>query len=363
MSLSVIGIGTAVPPHSIAQPKAAELAKAFCCRTEEQARLLPVLYERTRVDRRGSVLLDGTNGSGLRQSFFPPLVGETDLGPTTEQRMQRYAREAPGLALSAAQRAIAESHLTAAHLDHLITVSCTGFVAPGADIALIKGLGLPSTISRTHIGFMGCHGAFNGLRIASALVDAQPQARVLLCAVELCSLHFRYGWDPGQVVANALFADGAAAIIAVAASQSTAKEWQVAASGSNLFPDSEEAMAWTVGDHGFEMKLSARVPALLGSHLRPWLERWLGQNGLALQEIRSWAIHPGGPRILNTVAACLQLSDEETAASREILAEYGNMSSPTILFILERLRRQGAPRPCVALGFGPGLAAEAILFA
>ena len=362
MSLTILGLGTATPPHSIPQDEAAELAKAFCCQTHEQARLLPMLYKRTHIDRRGSVLLEEIKGSGLQQSFFSPAVGDADQGPSTGQRMQRYAQEAAPLALAAARRALTESQLTAAQISQLITVSCTGFVTPGVDIRLIKELGLAKTISRTHIGFMGCHGALNGLRVASAMLDADPHARVLLCAVELCSLHFCYGWDSEKVVANALFADGAAALIAAPAVRETIEAWQVAANGSCLFPDSEDAMTWRIGDHGFEMTLSASIPALLAAHLRPWLDHWLGQNNLTLHQIRSWAIHPGGPRILRTVAACLGLSDQTMGASREVLAECGNMSSPTLLFILDRLRVARAQRPCVALGFGPGLVAEAALF-
>ena len=121
-------------------------------------------------------------------------------------------------------------------------------------------------------------------------------------------------------------------------------------------------MTWRIGNHGFDMTLSARIPALLAAHLRPWLERWLGQCHLTLDQIRSWAVHPGGPRILSRVAACLDLSEQAMAVSRDVLAECGNMSSPTLVFILERLRAAGAPRPCVALSFGPGLVAEAALF-
>lgn len=121
-------------------------------------------------------------------------------------------------------------------------------------------------------------------------------------------------------------------------------------------------MTWTIGDHGFQMTLSKRVPNLIATQLRPWLESWLRQNGLTLAEIGSWAVHPGGPRILDAVDEALDLGPNALAVSREVLAEHGNMSSPTILFILDRLRSSGAPRPCVALGFGPGLMAEAMLF-
>jgi predicted naringenin-chalcone synthase len=226
----------------------------------------------------------------------------------------------------------------------------------------MRGLGLPATVERTHVGYMGCHGALNGLRVARGYADADPGARVLLCAVELCSLHYYYGWSPGLMIANALFADGAAAVVGAPAAAAPADAWCAAATGSCLVPDSAKAMTWTVGDHGFEMSLARQVPALIAQHVRPWLEAWLAREGVALEEVGSWAVHPGGPRILDAVEEGLGLPRAATAVSRAVLAEHGNMSSPTVLFVLGRLWAAGAPRPCVALGFGPGLVAEAALF-
>jgi predicted naringenin-chalcone synthase len=176
----------------------------------------------------------------------------------------------------------------------------------------------------------------------------------------VCSLHFHSGWDPKKLVANALFADGAAAL--VGGGGGDGRGWRAAASGSCLFPDSARAMTWHVGDRGFTMTLSTKVPDLIARNLRPWLEGWLRDQGLGVADVPSWAVHPGGPRVLTAVEEALGLRPEVTAASREVFAECGNMSSPTVLFILDRLRRRQAPRPCVALGFGPGLVAEAALF-
>jgi predicted naringenin-chalcone synthase len=215
---------------------------------------------------------------------------------------------------------------------------------------------------------MGCHGALNGLRVARAFTIAEPGARVLLCATELCSLHYHYGWDPQKTIANAIFGDGAAAVAGAGSaseSRGTASRpdaWRLTASGSCVFPDSADAMTWTVRDHGFEMTLSKKVPGLIATHLRPWLAEWLERHGVVLGEVASWAVHPGGPRIVDAVEEALALPRELTAVSRAVFAEHGNMSSPTVLFILEALCRRGAPRPCVALGFGPGLTAEAALF-
>lgn len=374
MSLTVLGLGTALPPNCLSQVDAAQAAKVLCCYTEEHADLLPVLYRQTGIQTRHmvfqeSVMREVVQGTaresrkrGATDSVFIPTDDDDHHGPSTHQRMQRYAKEAPPLAERATRLALERSGLTARDITHLVTVSCTGFTAPGFDIGLYKSLGLAPTVQRTHVGFMGCHGALNGLRVARGFTGADPDARVLLCAVELCSLHFHYGWDPKKVVANALFADGAAAIVGIPVATATNGAWQATASGSYLFPDSEFAMTWNIGDHGFEMTLSTRVPGLIGKHLRPWLESWLQDNGLGVADIRSWAVHPGGPRILSDVENALGLERDSTHVSREVLSEHGNMSSPTVLFILDRLIRRDAPRPCVALGFGPGLVAEAALF-
>jgi predicted naringenin-chalcone synthase len=367
MNLAILGLGTALPATSVTQAESIKIAQMICCRSEEQAELLPALYRQSGITTRHltfdrevvSDVLEGTNRSG---SPFLPCDKDSNPGPTTAKRMQHYVRQAVPMAVRAARPALDESGLSPRELTHLVTVSCTGFSAPGVDIQLIKHLGLAPTIQRTHVGFMGCHGAINGLRVARAFTTADSAARVLLCAVELCGVHYHYPWDPKRMVANALFADGAAALIGVSCDRVSAQAWQAVATGSSVFADTEYAMTWNIGDHGFEMTLSSRVPDLIARHLRPWLESWLGQNRLRLSDIASWAIHPGGPRIVTAVAEALGLADGATAVSRQVLADYGNMSSPTILFILDRLRRRQAPRPCVALGFGPGLAGEAALF-
>jgi predicted naringenin-chalcone synthase len=302
--------------------------------------------------------LTGTN-SGHDQSFF----GSTS--PGTGARMRRYSLEAPPLALRAVQAALEQAQIPPERITHLITVSCTGFHAPGVDLAVMAALPLRPSVARTHVGFMGCHAALNGLRVAAGFTGADPQACVLLCAVELCSLHLQYGWETERIVANALFADGAAALVASGEGAAVVepapglRRW--IASGSLLVPDSTEAMSWAIEDHGFVMGLSPQVPDLIAAHLRPWLEGWLAEHQLTLAAIGCWAVHPGGPRILSAVTETLGLDPAQMEPSRSVLRECGNMSSPTLLFILERLRRRGAPGPCLAMAFGPGLCVEVAL--
>jgi predicted naringenin-chalcone synthase len=275
--------------------------------------------------------------------------------------MAAFARHAPPLALAAVRAALADAAMAASRITHLITVSCTGFQAPGVDLELISQLGLDAGVQRTHVGFMGCHGALNGLRVAQAFVEADAEAVVLLCCVELCSLHLYYGWDPEKVVANALFADGAAALLATARPAHPEPGLHLLATGSTVIPDTADLMHWQIGDQGFEMGLSPRVPEAVAGQLRPWLERWLQPRGHRLADIASWAMHPGGPRILQVCGAALGLDPHQLAVSQAVLQEHGNMSSATVLFILDRLRRTAAPGPCLALAFGPGLCAEVAL--
>jgi predicted naringenin-chalcone synthase len=367
MTLLIRQIGTAVPDTVIDRASALAIARALACGTQEQETWLPSMYTGTLIDTRrmalpADLLRDVIEGTKLSGSVFLPSEDPDDRGPTTAERMAHYVELAPPLALGACREAIAGSGVEAHEFTHLVTVSCTGFFAPGIDYVLVSGLGLPATIQRTHVGYMGCHGALNGLRVAQAFAS-DPRARVLLCAVELCSLHYHYSYNPSKMIANAIFGDGAAAVVGTGGGLPAdgPAPWRVLATGSCYLPNSERAMTWNIGDNGFEMTLTKNVPSLILRHLRPWLEAWLAEVGVGLGGVRSWAIHPGGPRILTAVEEAIGLTPSDTTASREVFADMGNMSSPTVLFILRKLIERDAPRPCLMLGFGPGLVAEAVL--
>ncbi len=350
---TITKIGVAVPDKSLDQETFTKWAAALAAWPGRQERLIPILFRRSGIEKRHSVLLEG---DPLRQEFFQPAHEKNDRGPTLGERMERYEREAAPLALRAAKQALGDDRA----LTHLVTVSCSGFQAPGVDVALIRHLELPATTQRTHIGFMGCHGALNGLRVAQAIVRAERKARVLVCAVELCSLHYDYRAEVEPMVANSLFSDGAAAAL-VEASDDANDAWRIEATGACVWPSTEDLMQWRIRDHGFEMGLSASIPRRIEEHLAPWLDGWLAEHSVKRHAIKSWAVHPGGPRILSAVEKALALSEDDMRWSREVLANYGNMSSPTVLFILKALQEANAKRPCIALGFGPGLAVEATL--
>ena len=362
--VSILGIGTAVPPYTLEQSEAARFASLLSSHDQDQTRLVGVLYRRSGVRQRHLAFLDEQPRGGEAvpdlQALWTLPDSDCRLGPTTAERMAYYAARSAPLAEQAARCALRSAGVSTDEITHLVTVSCTGFVAPGVDVALITRLGLDRQVERVHVGFMGCQGALNALRVARSLVRSTPSARVLLCAVELCALHFQYSAEPEAIVANSLFSDGAAA--AVVGTAVDAERWRLTANGAGLVPDSLDAMTWTVGNNGFTMTLSPRVPTLVEEQLRPWMEPWLAEQGLGIPDVGSWAIHPGGIRIVSSAEKSLGLDAAAGAVAREVLAEHGNMSSPTVLFVLKRLMETGARRPCVALAFGPGLSIETALF-
>ena len=370
---TIISIATGIPDGVIDQDVAAGVVQRLGI-TKRWNKVLPKLYQKSGVRRRSSVLLGPDHlEPDLRQSFYTPPTETAPYGPTTAQRMEVYAQHAGPLICKTSRLAIDRAGITPSRITHLVTVSCTGFVAPGLDHALIQAHKLRETVQRVHVGFMGCHAMVNGLRVAQAICQSDPSAVVLVGSVELCSIHQQYSEDPEQIVANSLFSDGSASAIVVPYRQALAMpqvdpSWRMVSSLSLKVPDSADLMTWKIGDHGFQMTLSSQVPMRIEGELRAPLETWLGTLGVSTKEIKQWVVHPGGPRILDAVEEAIGLGSESLSASRETLANYGNMSSPTIVFIMEEILRrsesEGLPREkglWLVLGFGPGLHAEAIL--
>lgn len=367
----ILGLGVARPAGRLDALTAAAHAAARCGPDEAVRDRVHRHARRAGIRRRASVIADELD------AFYPRPAADDDAemiaGPGTAARMERYARHAPPLAVQAARRAIRGSGIDVDRITHVVLVSCTGFASPGVDHALIEHLRLAASVQRTTVGFMGCHGALNGLRTAAHAVRAEPGAIALLVAVELCSLHFAYGPHPQRIVANTLFADGAAAmVVGPAAARSSTRSDRasgaramrtpaVLAHGSAVIPRSADLMSWRVGDDGFLMTLEPRVPAAIEEHLGPWMDQWLATRGLRRSDIARFIVHPGGPRILDAAERSLGLPRGGLEASRTVLADCGNMSSPTVLFALRRTLRHHAGGPIVLVGLGPGLSIEATL--
>lgn len=367
MSLQILGTGTAVPAHKLPSATAIELAQKVCCTDDRQRRLVKALYRLSNVTERRTAIPHTEAYRWLPDGDqYDAASNQTQQSPTTEQRAAWYREHATPLAIDAARVALDQAQVPIEQITHLVTVSCTGFDAPGVDLGIIKSLKLRPTTERIHVGFMGCHGALNGIRVANALAH-QPGATVLMVAVELCSLHYCFHWDSERMLGNALFADGAGAIVGTSSTLATlptsrsADHWQVLATGSLVLPETTDLMSWQIGNHGFEMSISSQLPSVIEQQLGDWLRGWLAEQGVPAESINSWAVHPGGPKIIEAVESAMQLDATQTNNSREVLANHGNMSSATLLFILDRLRKQNATGPCVMIGFGPGIVTEVVL--
>jgi len=244
--------------------------------------------------------------------------------------------ESPDLFARAAEEALAgAAGITAADVTHVVTVSCTGFFAPGPDYLLVRRLGLPATTRRLHIGFMGCYGAFPALRSARDTCLADPDAVVLVVCAELCTLHLRSSDDPDAIIASSVFADGAAAAVVTARPAPTGETvLDLDVLETVLTPVGEDDMAWSIGDQGFDMVLSSYVPHIVEENIDDALVPLLAAEGVGVGDVTRWAVHPGGRSILDRVQQRLGLSDPQMAPSREVLRTRGNMSSATVLFIL-----------------------------
>jgi alkylresorcinol/alkylpyrone synthase len=338
-------------------------------------RIVSTSFNVSGIDTRHTVIDELSLDSDVADPVFFDRRSGALLAPGTKARNEVYTREAARLFVDVARHALdADPDLEAADVTHVITVSCTGFHAPGPEYEIVRALGLSDSVQRYHLGFMGCYASMPALRAASQFCLADENAVVLVVSVELCTLHLRSSEDPDTIVASSLFADGAAAGIV------TARDLPSAVTGLRLdrfhtaiAPEGEKAMAWTIGDTGFEMILATTVPQIIGETiigaLRPL---YAPEDDLVAafdddavgREVEHWAIHPGGRSILDRVQEKLHLSDAQLHPAREVLRENGNMSSATVLFVLKRiLDEEGAQAGdrVSAMAFGPGLTAESAL--
>ena len=361
MGTAILSIGTAVPATRIPQPAVRDLFADQEGIDRRAVRLIHAAFDYSAIDHRHTVITDLVGGG---EGLF--VDGSARLrAPTTGERNAVYRREAPPLFAAAAQDALARAGLVPADVTHVITASCTGCFAPGPDFRLVRDLGMPLTVERYHLGFLGCAAAFPALRAAARICAAQPGAIVLVACAELCTLHIRSSSDPEQIVASAVFADGAAAaVVSSAAPRVDGPVFDVGDFWTTITSDGESDMDWTIGDRGFEMVLTAEVPRIVGREVRSAVQAALGDAPLA-SAVDAWAVHPGGRSVLDRVEAGLELSLDALARSRAVLREFGNMSSATVLFILQRILEDdalGDAARVVGLAFGPGLTVETATF-
>lgn len=351
MSTSILGIGKAVPEYTYQQKDLGESTIKHLGLEDKTATLLRKVYENSQIATRHSVihnLLEKENIFSTRA-----LKNEKIL---MSERNQFYKNTAPKLALEAAKEAINAWKGEISQITHLITVTCTGLIAPGLEILLSKELGMCPYASLFGVNLSGCHGSFKALHLADRICKENPNHRVLIVSVELCSLHFKPNTDLQTLVIQSLFSDGSAAVVlggSIKANENPLYELQKGCMA--LIDKTLEAITWDASDEGFDMTLSLRVPSILRKNLHTFIERLSLPN----KEEVEWAIHPGGKEIIEAVEQSLQVKKEQTQSSWNTLKSFGNMSSATILFVLADIATRHIDRKHVAcLGFGPGITAE-----
>ncbi|WP_405156532.1 type III polyketide synthase [Paenibacillus sp. FSL K6-0108] len=359
LTASIMGIGTALPVHRIEQKDvSARLAQALEHEPDSR-RWAKRIFNQCGVETRYTCepnLLEP-----VESCRYLPFTQMENV-PTTAERMAKYKKAAVPLGIQAAHQALEDAVVSNSEITHLITVSCTGQFLPGLDVRLIQQLELAPRINRIPLVFQGCAAGLKAVQLANSIVTSDKDAKVLIVCVELCTLHFQPSAKRDDLFAASFFGDGASACVVGLSGTGRKELFRLGNGQSALLPDCSEEMIWEVGNTGFDLYLSPQIPKLLGLHLGPELERSL--NGSNLPEI--WAIHPGGRGIVDAVQKLYKLSDETVAYSRNILRDYGNLSSVTILFVLQAIRHDYCKREeassGIALAFGPGLTAELLPF-
>jgi predicted naringenin-chalcone synthase len=357
----ITAIATATPEHRIPQSAIAN----FMLRTMKfhngEARKLKTIFNASGIDYRHSVLSD--YGKTENFIFYPE---EDDAAyPSTRDRLQIFRQHALPLSTNAVKKLLSSRYdISTSDITHLVVVCCTGMYAPGLDIELVKTIGLKTNVHRTAINFMGCYAAFNALKIADAFCSADAEAKVLVVCTELCSLHFQREATDDNLLANALFADGAAAVLVEGKTQSSL-QLEFKAFHNDLAEDGKDDMAWSIGDLGFEMKLSAYVPDIIKAGIATLTRDLLQKLSGKFSDIKHFAIHPGGKKILEVIERELGIDKESNKAAYHVLKNYGNMSSATVLFVLNelitRLKSDNEGEHILSFAFGPGLTMESMM--
>lgn len=354
----ITAIATAVPKYCQQQMEIFDAVKAVHSNTPEEERILRFMYKTSGINTRYSVVPDFSSTKNNAQIFYTENEEIKTRG--LEARLKIYEENALQLSKDVIYKCI-DGKINPQEVTHLITVSCTGMQAPGLDLSIIKELGLSNNIYRTSVNFMGCYAAIHGLKQAYYIAAKEPDAKVLVVCVELCTLHFQKEKTPDNITSTVIFSDGAAAVL-VEGDGSPKQGWRINDFYSDIDFDGIEDMAWKISSEGFLMTLTSNIPDILEHKCGKVIDDALRHYNIHKEAISTWCIHPGGRRILEAIEKGSGISKQQMAASYEVLSEYGNMSSPTILFVLERIINQAkhnkSATSTIGMAFGPGLTLE-----
>ncbi len=356
----IVSISTAVPQYRHEQGNILEFMQQVYAINEQEKRKLRFLYRKSGIDIRYSVI--GDYSRPLHEWKFYPHSENLEPFPSLEQRMDWYNKYAAPLSVDAIRKCL-DHKIKAEEITHLITVSCTGMSAPGLDLQVMELMDLPKNMFRTSLNFMGCYAAIHALKLADAICKSEKQARVLVVCTELCTLHFQREGTMDNIASSLLFADGAAAVI-ITPDDYRLKGLHLKDFCAEVVTKGKKDMAWELSSSGFLMTLSGYVPDLIGEDIEPLTLRALQKNLLGIKDISHWCVHPGGKKILEVIHKSLLFNNGQLDHCYQVLRHFGNMSSPTILFVLKEIMQEldySRQNNVFGLAFGPGLTMETFL--
>ena len=351
----IISIGIAVPAYCHQQLDILKFMQTVYAMNETDKRKMRFLYQQSGIKQRYSVLSDYSK-SMHEWKFYPPTENLEPF-PSLEQRMTIYNKQAPLLSVDAIRNCLHHS-FDPKKITHLITVSCTGMSAPGLDLQVMELMDFEKDIFRTSVNFMGCYAAIHALRIADAICKADKKAQVLIVCTELCTLHFQREATMDNIASSLLFGDGSAAVL-LTSDENKYEGLYIDNFYSEIIPKGKRDMAWELSSTGFLMTLSGYVPELIEEDFATIAKHAMSKENISEKDITHWCIHPGGKRILEAIHKSLKFTNGQLKASYEVLNDFGNLSSATILFVLKNIL-QGKKRVKKLFGaaFGPGLTVE-----
>jgi predicted naringenin-chalcone synthase len=360
MPVYIHDIVSSVPVTSYEQDFIREKMKDYLGKDRRTQAIIHRIYSQSGIRKRHTVV-DDFESEPSGPLFFN---GRSELQqPGTAQRNELYKEHAIPLFRETAEKLLHRNkHITKDDITHVITVSCTGFFAPGPEYEIVRHLGLKPSTQRYHLGFMGCFAAFPAMKMASAFCKDDPDAVVLIVCTELCSLHLQSKTEVDNLISASVFADGSAGLL-MSSKKPENHGFEIIDFASSLTNEGERDMAWIIGDTGFDMTLSTYVPDIINKNLKAVIQPLLDEYGINADDIDYWALHPGGRAIIDKIEQSLELNQEQISASRTVLAEFGNMSSATVLFVLQNLLEKplSSGSKLIPMAFGPGLTIETAL--
>jgi predicted naringenin-chalcone synthase len=354
----IISIGTALPAYRHEQMSIMNFMQRAYAMNDIEKRKLRFLYHHSGIQYRYSVIPDYSRT--LPEWKFYPHSENLEPFPSLEVRMAHYQKHAAALSVDATRECL-DGKVREHEITHLITVSCTGMSAPGLDLQVMELLDLPKTIFRTSVNFMGCYAAIHGLKMANSICTSDPKAKVLLICTELCTIHFQRDPSMDNIASSLLFGDGSAAVL-ITSDEFTSDGFKIESFYSEVIPRGKKDMAWELSSTGFLMTLSGYIPDLIEEDFLVLTNKAIAARNFNVNDIDYWCIHPGGRKILEAISKSLQLTDEQLQESYDVLRDYGNMSSATILFVLKKyLHHKQKNKNLFGAAFGPGLTMETFI--